>query len=194
MRICILVALAVYAAGMTGCGQEAPRNVITQEEVVAAPQPKPEPEPKPVAKRRATSAQRYALRWTAPDGWTKTPPKPMCIVRFDAGGAECYISILSGAAGGVELNVDRWRRQMGQKPLGAKGVESLTKITVLGTEASLVEVTGVFVSHGESHAGHMLLGVICPLEGDTVFVKMVGPEDKVRAERGNFVSFCESLK
>jgi hypothetical protein len=38
------------------------------------------------------------------------------------------------------------------------------------------------------------LGVICPLDGSMLFVKMTGPEPEVTAAKDSFVTFCQSLR
>ena len=188
MRPCTLL-LAALCCTLVACGGRDSRKEITQSRTVAA-----------VAADAAHSHDRPspALTWDVPEGWVRTNPRPMRLVNFQVGeapGAECYISVLSGEAGGAERNVNRWRRQMGHEdPLGPEAVAGLHTITVLGTPAPLVEVAGRFTGAGEPQPGYMLLGTICELDTETVFVKMIGPEATILAERDSFVSFCESLR
>lgn len=133
--------------------------------------------------------------WEAPESWTKAPDRAMRLVTFMAGAenpAECYITTLSGAAGGVEANANRWREQMGQPALHLEAMAALPTIPVLGKEAALVEVYSP--STGGDQDGRGLLGVICELEDQVVFVKMVGPQATVQAEKDRFLAFCGSLK
>jgi hypothetical protein len=59
----------------------------------------------------------------------------------------------------------------------------------------MVEAAGLYTGMGEvSEAGSMLLGVVCPLGGETLFVKMVGPQQAVLGEKDRFVAFCRSLQ
>lgn len=128
-----------------------------------------------------------ALKWTAPEGWTQGPAKQMRLVTLvPAGktGVECYVTVLSGTGGGLEANVNRWRGQLGQTPLSAADVSALTVVPVLGRDARFVEIDG-----GASG----LLGLVCELGAQTVFVKMTGPMDVLRAERDRFIAFCKSL-
>jgi hypothetical protein len=109
--------------------------------------------------------------------------------------AECYVAVLGGSAGGVEANINRWRQQMGRTPLSPAEIDSLPKIQVLGQACPLVEISGSYTGMGgEQHQDYMMLGVVCSLPSSSVFVKMIGPEAEVRAERDNFVVFCESLR
>jgi hypothetical protein len=126
--------------------------------------------------------------WTAPEGWTQGAAKQMRLVTFNpkgAPGAECYVTVLGGAAGGLEANVNRWRQQLKLAPLPEAAIAALEKIPVLERDARFVEIDGGQVG---------MLGLVCELGAQTVFVKMTGPMDVLRAERGRFVEFCKSLR
>jgi len=129
-----------------------------------------------------------AFTWKAPEGWTQGPAKQMRLVTFtpkDRPGVECYVAVLGGAAGGVAANVNRWRQQLNLAPLAADAIAALPKVQVLGREAPMVEIDGGAAS---------MFGLVCELGGQTVFVKMTGPTESLRAERERFVAFCRSLK
>jgi hypothetical protein len=141
----------------------------------------------------AAQAQRTAdpesggFAWTAPEGWTQGPAKQMRLVTMnptDAPGVECYVTVLGGAAGGVEANVNRWRQQMRLAPLAADAVAALPTVKVLGKESPMVEIDGGSVG---------VTGLVCELGQQTVFVKMTGPMEALRAQRERFVAFCKSL-
>jgi hypothetical protein len=138
-----------------------------------------------------------ALGWSIPPGWTMGPPKPMRVATLLAGAkgeAECSVTTLPGAAGGVAANLNRWRAQMSEGPLGDEGIAALPKVKVLGADTPLVEATGDYTDmQGAKHEKYALLGVACPQGGRTVFVKLIGPADTVRAEREHFVAFLGSL-
>lgn len=132
-----------------------------------------------------------------PSGWTMGADRPMRLVTFtidDRENTECYTTVLAGSGGGLEANVNRWRGQMGQSPLTPGEVAALPTIQMLGRQAVLVEVKGEYTGmDGAAQPESMMLGAICALPTQTLFVKMSGPEAAVAAERENFVSFCESL-
>lgn len=128
-----------------------------------------------------------ALKWTTPAGWKEGPAKQMRLVTLvpaDKTGVECYVTVLQGTGGGLEANVNRWRGQLGQTPLSAAEVAALTVVPVLGRDARFVEIEG---------GGSGLLGLVCELGAQTVFVKMTGPVEVLRAERERFLAFCKSL-
>jgi hypothetical protein len=39
-----------------------------------------------------------------------------------------------------------------------------------------------------------LLGVVCPVEGALLTVKMTGPKDVIENEKDRFLAFCRSLR
>lgn len=107
---------------------------------------------------------------------------------------EVYVAVLPGAAGGRTANFNRWRRQMGRDPLSETQLRRLPRVSLLGDEVPLLEARGVFRNmRGDVREDYALLGVVRPLAGWTVFVKMLGPAEAVRAERERFIEFCESL-
>lgn len=136
--------------------------------------------------------------WAAPDGWTQAPDKPMRTVTFtmgDDGKTECYVTSLSGPAGGVEANINRWRQQMGQAPLDGTALAELPTITILGKPSPMIKIKGDFTGmSGEGGSSYELLGAICPLDSETIFVKMTGPASEVDANKDKFIAFCESLQ
>ena len=135
----------------------------------------------------AGGADTGSMKWTAPAGWTQGPAKQMRVVTFvpkDAPGVECYVTVLSGTGGGLTANLNRWRDQFGLPPLTAEEIAALPTLPVLGRPARMIEIDG-----GKSG----LFGLVCELGTQTVFVKMTGPMESLRAERERFIAFCKSL-
>lgn len=138
------------------------------------------------------------LAWDAPPEWEARAGHPMRVVTFaprGSEGTECYVTILSGGAGGVEANLTRWRSQMGQPPLGAREIAALKTVRVLGRDAKLIEVMGTYTDmQGNKVEKAGLLGLVCPVEGSLITVKMTGPFDVIAAEKDRFLAFCGSLR
>ncbi|HEX5137006.1 MAG TPA: hypothetical protein VFY93_08550 [Planctomycetota bacterium] len=139
-----------------------------------------------------------SLAWDAPKEWERRPDQQMRVVTFaprGATGTECYITILGGSGGGVEANLNRWRQQMGQTPLDAAGFAALESIQVLGRDAKVLEVSGDYTDmQGNQVGSASLLGVVCPVEGALLTVKMTGPKDVIENEKDRFLAFCRSLR
>jgi hypothetical protein len=111
-----------------------------------------------------------------------------------AAGTECYISVLQGSGGGTRANVDLWRGNVGLAPVTDAELAALPRAPVLGGEAVFVAIEGTFQGQGPPAAAYMLLGMIVHRAHDSVFVKMTGPAEEVRAEQDRFRAFCESLR
>lgn len=147
---------------------------------------------------RPVTSSGSALRWTVPTGWVAKPARAMREVTFaPAGevGAECYVAILAGGAGGIDANINRWQGQMGQPALTRGAIAALPRLPALKGEGVLVAIDGNFTGMGRAtYADSTLLGFIVEREQDTVFVKFTGPTAVVRAERSRFELFCRSLR
>ncbi len=129
-----------------------------------------------------------AFAWTLPEGWRRAPDKPMRAATFYAGPGEtleCYIAVFPGDTGGLLANVNRWRGQLDLPPLADADVAKLESIPMLGGKAVLVEGEG---------KGAQLVGAACPGTDRSVFVKMSGSPELVKAQRAAFLAFCGSLE
>jgi carboxymethylenebutenolidase len=136
------------------------------------------------------------LAASAPADWKRDEPRPMRVVSFSLGDStECYVSAFPGAAGGVKANVDRWRAQLGGGPIGEDEIGELPRVPVLGKLALLVRAEGEYTGmRGEKIADALLLGAVCELEGELLFVKMLGPKAAVEPRAEEFVLFCRALR
>jgi len=138
------------------------------------------------------------LKWDAPTGWELREGHPMREVTYGPKGSpetECYVTILSGAAGGLDANLNRWREQMGQMPLGAAEIAALETVPVLGHDAKLIEIAGSYTDmEGNRVEQAGFLGVVCELPGALLTVKMTGPASVVEKEKDRFLAFCRSLR
>lgn len=134
-----------------------------------------------------TATEAGGFGWTVPSGWVGIGASPpFKTYEFQVGDANCWLSALDGAAGGLQGNVDRWCGQIGLEPLSAAEVQALPRLEVLGQPAPYVSLLQDGTADG-------LLGVVVPLEGRTLFVKLAGPSDTLRERRAEFESFCASL-
>lgn len=137
------------------------------------------------------------LQWTVPSGWRRLEDRPLrevTLAPLEGDGTECAVFTLEGMGGGIPLNLDRWREQMGLPPLG-EAIDDLERIEVLGTPVPLLEIAGAYAAGPEgARPGQAMLAVAWTSGERSVFVKMVGPEEVVRRERPRFVAFCRSLK
>ncbi len=154
--------------------------------------------PGAVSPHGALPPQGEKILWDAPDGWNLSPARPMRLVSYQLGATgetECYIAVLSGQAGGVVANLNRWRGQLGHASISEGEIDALPKITLLGTLTPLLDVSGSFQGMGGgAKDDHAMLAVAYSAPSQSIFVKMIGPADEVHAERENFEAFCKSIR
>lgn len=131
-----------------------------------------------------------------PEGWRKAPPKALREVNLLAGEtSQCYVIVLGGDGGGLDMNINRWRGEVGLEPLDAEAIGRLPQVELLGSPCPLLEVSGDYQGMGGPSGGAMtVLGVPLIRPAGSVFVKMVGPEEEIAAAREGFLRFVESLE
>ena len=119
----------------------------------------------------------------------------MRLVTFRTGAVECYVVILGGTGGGVVGNIQRWVGQLGLEVPSEAEVAAMPLVEVLGVQAPLLEATGDYTGMGDAEAtpGVMMLGLPVLISGRAVFLKMLGPEKEVAAQRDSFLAFAASL-
>ena len=141
------------------------------------------------------SAAPGPLDYAVPDGWADEGPKSMRAINLSVESCQCYVILLGGEAGGLISNLNRWRKEVGLEPIGDGDVGDLESVSVLGAEAPLLDVRGDYAGMGEEGgANYRVFGVALIRDSVSVFVKMVGPEAEMAAQRGAFLDFVESLE
>ena len=186
-----------------GAPEQAVKPVPPAPKAEAAPSAVPEPPVQSVPEsappmNAGTPVTPSGLAYTTPSGWTPEPPRGMREVSFrmeSAPEVECYVSVLKGAAGGMEMNLNRWRSQIGQPPLTGAEISTLPKAKLMGSEVPLLDLRGAYQGmEDQAKPGYALLGIMTEWNNRMVFVKMTGPEAQVAAQKDAFLALCESLK
>jgi hypothetical protein len=139
------------------------------------------------------------LVYTTPEGWAEAAAASMRDVNLSFGPnqeGECYVSRLPGPGGGLEANVNRWRKQFGAEPLTLEQIEALPTKPLFGQPATFVQVDGPFtpgMGSTETKENYRLLGLILSSDAGAVFVKMTGPQVLVEEQTAGFDLFTGSL-
>ncbi len=131
--------------------------------------------------------------WTVPEDWEELPPTSMRKGNFrvteGAASAEISVTVFPGDVGGLEANVNRWRRQVGMGPVGPDGIAEVTRtIKVDGEEATVVDLI-----RAEAPNAPAILGVVIPRGDRTWFVKASGPSSVLEVQRDNIEAFADSF-
>lgn len=142
------------------------------------------------------------LSWTTPEGWTEAPAGSdasglrLIDLRFGPNGeGECYLSVIQGAAGGLEANVNRWRGQMGLPPMTADELEKLPKKMLVNRESSFVSFDGNYKAMGAAEAAKdwRMMGLLQQAPDFMLFVKIIGPKELVVKNEAVFEKFAQSI-
>ncbi|MCP4645725.1 MAG: hypothetical protein GY851_35095 [bacterium] len=162
-------------------------------------EPMTEANAQPAAAQPAMPAPSASYAWDTPAGWTQGPERMMRLVTFqvdESGDTECYVSVLASAAGGLEANVARWYRQMGQEAPVPEALAELPVVDILGKPSPYVLVKGTYTAMASAPMyEYAMLGAVCEQpDSESVFVKMVGPEAVVEAQKDAFLALCASLR
>ncbi len=150
----------------------------------------------PAANSGAGSAP--GIKWQVPSGWTVGSGSSMRLVTLDVpGGAQLWVTPLSGGAGGVKANLDRWRHEVGMAPLTEDEFNALPKLKILGVDTPWVDVSGAYKGMGGPTtlpAVARVFAAACAQPDSLVTIKMVGPPETLEKERSHFTAFCQSLE
>jgi hypothetical protein len=185
-----LIAVTLVSLAGSGCGRS-DDDKITVYRIPKETQP--EATPQQVA---MNSAPAPAVHWTAPQGWEEQPAsgfrKGSWLVR-GADGKTADVSVISfpEAAGGVLANVNRWRNQLKLAPISNEA-DAGTPMQVAGRDMFFVDLASDQPIPPDG-AKQRILGGIFPLNGETWFFKMMGPDQIVESQRDAFKKFLESV-
>lgn len=132
-----------------------------------------------------------APQWRVPRLWQAQPATTFRIGSFvvpgQAGDADMSVTFLSGSAGGILSNINRWRAQIQLPPTteGALGKEMQDK-QIQGESVRMVTLLS------PDNQTKMLVA-IWEKESGSWFFKLVGPEATVSGATTDFGAFLESV-
>jgi hypothetical protein len=138
------------------------------------------------------------ITYKVPEGWTETGPR-MGVVRIltafklNGGGKDDEVTVTppQRIGGGLLLNLNRWRDQVGLRGLTEAEFKTLDvpSFKVGGKAGKYFDLTGP----AGPNRKRMLLVMVDRGQGDWFF-KMLGDADLVARQKKNFESFLESVK
>jgi hypothetical protein len=147
----------------------------------------------PMAHTPRPAAGAGPIKYTKPGDWKELPADDgITQAAFQAGGStKVTITSLGGRGGDLAGNIDRWSGQVGIQTAADKERGTSVKETqVAGRKVVLVDLTGP----ESAGANRMrLLAVIIPGNGQTWFVKMMGPAQQVAAQKNTFDAFLGTI-
>jgi hypothetical protein len=150
------------------------------------------------------------VTWTLPETWmVKDSANAMRIGSFaaqdpalantgevDPKAVDVSVVQLAGNAGGLAANITRWNGQIGIKMTAEEMAEFVKAAkhfkTASGQDGMYVDLTDKL--SGDMTQSKTIFGAVVQTEEYTVFVKAMGEQTKVAAQKSLVIAFCKSLK
>jgi hypothetical protein len=135
--------------------------------------------------------------WQVPADWKEIAGGPFLVAKFSIGSGDkqqtsVNVSMSQGQGGGLLLNVNRWRGQLGLAPFSESDVtKQMTSVDTAGGKAMFVDMTGTDAKTGSKAR---LVAAVVPQQGQTWFYKLMGDEQIVEREKDTFSKFVQSVK
>ncbi|HEY5909746.1 MAG TPA: hypothetical protein VJA21_03980 [Verrucomicrobiae bacterium] len=143
------------------------------------------------------SSQQTKPVWQVPANWKEANAGGFLVAKFivtgnDNARADVNVSMSAGEGGGVAMNVNRWRGQLGLGELAEPEIHKLlTPLDTAAGKAVCVDLSGKDARTGQKVR---LVGVIIPQQSQTWFYKLMGSEQLVAGEKDGFLKFVQSAK
>ena len=183
---CLVFVLGV----LSGCDDESVRSYQAPKGPAYVP-------PAPIGPAVGQATTEQPITWNLPDDWRPMPGgSGMALASFtapgEAGPAKVTVTVLSGQAGGILANINRWRGQVGLGPVHAIEEQPMTGVRVDQSPAGLIDLTS---TQGTTAGVERMLVVLVPRQQDnrTWFFKMTGPNDTVARHKQAFIGFVQSV-
>jgi hypothetical protein len=133
--------------------------------------------------------------WKVPAHWEEQPAQGMRFATFRIPGetgpaADLSVTQFPGEAGGILMNINRWRGEIALPPLTQTQLAgAVSTLDLGGTEAIVVNMVGANVQTGNKQR---TLAAIVPQPGLTWFYKMTGEDEWVARQETAFIEFIKS--
>ena len=142
----------------------------------------------------------YEFGWEAPDSWIKSEnTSSMRLATFQVPFygydpskieyADLSISVLSGDGGGLKMNVNRWRGQIGLEPQ--------TLNAIISSAQNLENSIGsyqIFKLINKSSSDMAFICAVMPFQDNTIFVKLNISKIGINLVDEDFEAFCQTFR
>ena len=134
-----------------------------------------------------------AIVWEKPESWLDSFGSKMRLgsykVPYVGGYADLSITMLSGAAGGIQANVNRWRSQIRLPNQGLVEINNSAEDRVCG----IGDYKGFEIVNPNNGIKAFLCSII-PNGDSTIFVKLSIEANAINEVKSDFFKFCDSFK
>ncbi len=139
-----------------------------------------------------TAARSDKVTWQAPENWKQEKPGQFITAAYALpGGGRVTVSKLGGDGGGLTANLNRWRGQLGFKPLADDEVAGQPLKIADSQEVMLL--FNLTSENATADANGILAGIL-PLKTETWYFKFSGPVGVLRKSEGVFADFLRSVR
>lgn len=151
----------------------------------------------PMASGASGSATEGKPSWQVPESWKEISGGPFLVAKFVIAGADnaqaaVNVSMSAGEGGGLAMNVNRWRGQLGLNPLSEAELNKLvTSLDTTVGKAMMVDMAGV---DARTNQKSRLIGAMVTQGSRTWFYKLMGNEGLVEREKEAFSKFIQTAK
>jgi len=148
--------------------------------------------------QNSTKQKNARLNWTAPNNWIKKSPTDFRLASYDIPTyndeiVDLSITVFPGDAGGIEQNVNRWRKQINLEP---QNINTILKNAQ--KESSMLGEYFIFDLNNQNNNQSIVVALIPYLKdeqsiSETIFIKMNGSNDSLQELKYEFKLFCKSM-
>ena len=139
------------------------------------------------------SDNKHHLNWDAPINWIASDGSSMRLASYQIphpnGNGDLSVIELGGNAGGMVLNVNRWRKQLGLTPMTEYEINSIIK-----TEQGILGEYQWFHLQNENTPETAFLAAIITLSESTLFIKLSASSQSIQNMESDFLNFCTSIR
>ena len=133
------------------------------------------------------------LKWDTPKGWLQSSGSKMRLASFSVpyigGYGDLSIMLLHGDGGGIEANINRWRRQIDLNPQNLSNINKTAELRNNGWGGyQIFEVVNL------DNKDKAFVCAIMPSKDSTIFVKLSMSAEGITEIKDDFLFFCDSFK
>ena len=142
-------------------------------------------------KEQENRSKSTELIWEKPDSWVSSEGSSMRLASFSVpysgGSGDLSVIKLAGTGGGLESNVNRWRRQLNLEPISLVEIEK----NIIRKEGFLGPYSIKQIINEKMDSA--FLCAIIPTGSYTIFVKLSLRPMGIIEVKDDFIAFCSSL-
>lgn len=138
------------------------------------------------------------ITWDTPEGWAESPNSSGILFAVytatgDTGDVRITVTQLTADGGGVLSNINRWRGQVGLKPVADLSEQPMVTVQVSDLPVGILDL--VSPDDLESQIERMLVAMMPrPEQNTTWYFKMTGPKTAIDTHKDDFSRFVESVR